>query len=212
MWSFLAALGIGAYLCGKYSADKKKTETYDRKSNKEREIAEAFFMRYSIDRLEENTIKDMILNANPEMVEFSEKLEKIIGMKPTHPMRVWGFIAQSGKIPSKFTATWYNADSPLANDHDLIWMGVEPWNSLKVEEMRAARLKFLQWYDRELRANGMEYRLMYAPCRCGETNVSGDYVYHVEDAKDIAECRKVFPAAIFWNPARLYAPRLFGVV
>lgn len=206
MWSFLLAVGLGTYWCGRYGIEKYKMNEYDRKSKQKEVAADAFYQRYSVSKTEENKIGDMVSHSTPEMDVFREELKEIIGIWPTRPMLIWGFLAKSGKLPERWTL--YDRHELLSFHHDNLWRRIEPWDTLTIEEMRHARLKFLIWYDEELRKHGMEYNLMYSPSIGKDSSMN--YIYSKYVARPIAECENVFPVAIFWEPVKSYIPPLSG--
>ncbi len=203
MWYLIAAVCLWVYLGCKSGTEQHRVKKIrnDYTISKARE--EAFFQQYCISLEEENNIKDMMLNVTPEMAKFSDELEKIIGIKPTHPMLIWGYIAKQGKLPSWLTVRCSDSDNPLASKHDSIWSSIDPWSNLKISEMREAKFKFLKWYNEELKSNGMEYDLKCIPWSGMDEDRTpcGGCMFHPKgNAKSIMECQAVYPAAFLWSP------------
>lgn len=161
-----------------------------------------FMMRYSASPTEQANAENITSTRSPEIDNLARKLKGIIGAPPTYQMMVFAYLAQQGKIPSRGYLNCYA--SPLSNNHDLI--NGEKFSELglydgiyqdAVIHIRQARLKFLKWYDAELRSHGVWYKLMYVyrnPC---------DSSFHIKDAEWIAECTHIGKdTAVFWTPIR----------
>lgn len=216
MFSLFAALFGGTYIYAKYHNDKAKIKQYDNQYNALRREADEFHRRFSVSVEYKKEIEGMVLNSTSTMVKFEKELTKIIGMKPTHPMLVWGFLAKQGKIPDQIVMLKH--DNVLKNDHDLIWHNIEPWSNLTVQQFRLAKLRFLVWYDKELRNNGMPYELMFIPPHYKISNNGNSALgYHILNAKSISACddlcpmitgnnSNTYPVVVFWMPERLYLP------
>lgn len=217
MFSLFAALFGGTYVYAKYHNDKAKIKQYDNQYNALRRESDEFRRRFSVSIEYKKEIDGMVLNSVPQMMKFEEELTKIIGMKPTHPMLVWGFLARQGKVPDQLGML--NHDNVMKNNHDLIWHNIEPWSNLTIQQFREAKLRFLVWYDRELRNNGMPHELMFIPPHYKiSSNGSPMLGYHILNAKPISACSNLcpmitprnnsntYPVVVFWMPERLYLP------
>lgn len=224
MFSLFGALFSGGYLCGKISNDNRKIHEFQSKYDTEMRLADSFYNKYSVSDETTNDVRSMILNVDRRMEEFKNELREIVGIEPTHPMLIWGFIAKNrGRIPNRLWASHYDGDNPLSYEHDKIWSNVTIWKMMSIQGMRNARLKFLIWYDKELRSQGMEHQLMFIPAhyeRIGSGNAQYQKPYYnISDAKPISECQNLcsmypanFPATVLWRPTSICVKDILGIV
>lgn len=210
MYSFILALILGVYLYVRLSNDKSRKKKFSVDYNNARTEADMFYNTYEASVEETNKVRDMVLEQCPEIVQLEAELMDVIGMKPTHPMLIWGYLAYSGRIPHRSVSSDYNADNPLSPAHDRIWSGVVGWKEKSVVEIQKARLKFLIWYDSQLCSNGMEYKLMFSLLNFDDSIGRG--TLKLENKRAISECRDLCSTAVFWEPTKLYVPNLNGTV
>lgn len=229
----ILALGLGLILFCKYASDKHSTKNFEAQYESEIQQSDSFICKYAISFDEMNRIKRMVEAKDSAIVDFSDELCEIIKMTPTPPMIVWGFLAKHGRLPRWTDVYYWDSNNPLANEHDLIWRDVTGWKHLDIQEIREARLRFLLWYDKELRSHGIEERLLYIPANytlIGKKQwASYDLWYDIKDAKPISECHDLickitnanvvrakdmkvsdtYPVMVCWKPTAVYAPRVY---
>lgn len=176
MFEIFGALFGGAYLATKLKSDKTKRVKYQAEYNQKKEIKDAFFNKYATDVYEWEKLTHWFKIANPddkqmyydEIRSLEEELTPIVGIKPTSSMIYWGMLAKKGKIPPEMEVSNINNSllSPLSvHDFDYCFYDYTP------EERNWFRLNFLQWYDKTICDNGMEYKLLYVK-RIHDTRVN----------------------------------------
>lgn len=183
-----------------------KIETESSQRQRASDDLNEFSLKYSATLSEQTKAEKLIKADTPQIEELRLELKGEIGEPPTYQMILFAYLAKQGKIPSRGHLNSYEVSaSPFSNFHDLI--NGEKLSKLglyggvyqdAVIHIRQARLKFLKWYDKELRSHGMKYKLMYV---CRNSKDSG---YHIKDAMWIDECTALGEdVAVFWTPMRL---------
>lgn len=209
MLVLIVVIIAAAFLFRQIAADTHFNNTFDA-VQKERED---FCAKYAVTLNEENAVREMIDRRAPVIQELEDKLTAEIGMKPQKHMLLWGYLAKSGKIPCRDTSCCsYNLnrwnvlidayDGAYANVKSEMNTSISRYDAL--DEIQAARLKFLKWYNKEMKAHGMEYELM-----CVKTGSDGKR--HIADAKRIEDCQNLRDVAAFWMPARSCVPFVTGL-
>ena len=211
MYSFILALILGGYLSVKFFTDKSSKKKFSKNYSKAEIEANMFYDTYEATINETNEVKNMILKHTSEIVELENELISTAGIKPTHPMLIWGYLARKGRIPHRSVSADYNADNPLSSVHDRVWSGVTGWKEMNVVELRNARLRFLVWYDNQLCSNGMKHKLMFAPLG-DNTDSAEKKMFNLDNMRVISECHDLCSTVVFWEPTKLYVPDLNGVV
>lgn len=172
------------------------------------EECEAFLTKYSVGYEEMRSVREMVEDRTPEIRELSSMLEEKIGMRPTPKMLEWGFLAKIGKIPYTFALS--NISNEVLNGSCGEVYAMDIARSQRItrdearERFRTVQLKFLKWYDEELRSHGMEYKLMYSreclmcfPKRGGYDTIRGRFL---SQAEWIGDCNNFKDATAFWEP------------
>lgn len=131
----------------------------------------AFIHKYMASEQEIKDVEEQIKNQTSEIKALERSLTRLLGRKPTREMLIWGTLAKNGKIPRldrhDFTASGYTTDAKhnvLRYEHIRSWCECSgELSEHELNAMETSRLKFLIWYDKKLRDNGMEYPLVFMP-------------------------------------------------
>ena len=114
---------------------------------------------YSFDHDTEHELR-YFFPRSEEYTKIEERIKNEAGIKPSTDMVVMGVAAQKCKIPEKYI--FLNNGIATA------------YRSYKQQESLVTERKFFVWYDKELRAHGFPYVLMFAPeVRLGHYHKSG---------------------------------------
>lgn len=207
MFSLLAAIGIALYLLLRVGFENNSIAANKTKWDDERKEFDDFCEKYAAPSEEVYEVRKKLYS--PELAELRKEIEEVTGVFPPTPSEVlWGYYAKQGKVVDRNSITGNTYGDNLFSRNP--WHSISPWkDKYSYETMKAAKIKFLKWLDRELRTNGMEYPLMYcASVRGGMEN--GHNVFRLSKAKGIQEYTEPDASVMFfWYPTRHYQDNMF---
>lgn len=207
MWSFLIALFGGAYLLCRYIHESSTKMANEKIANRNKLEEDDFFNKYSVSSYEWERIKYWfkITDVNLKQ-EYYEKLEQVgeeiteaIGIEATPGMKDWGCLAKQGMIPPKleFSIGYARQLSfQSVGDFEYCFYDYTP------EERNWFFLKFLKWYDRTIRENGMEYKLLYARSNPMSEGFGYTLSESIGNIEDISNNNEPFRIVAYWEPLR----------
>lgn len=185
MFEFFLALFGGAYYGGKLANEKHKLKEADKQtqsfinelqSDNERWIRNVVDskLEYDISKLSDDEIERMKLRILNEA-----QLDSI-----TPEMIVMGLLAQKAKIPKKIAEQGIHSRG--------VWDYAE-------QQRWAEQRRFMIWYDRELRRNGLQEPLLFVD------GVNENKVRHnINLANPVTATSRVIGGRYFWAPMRIH--------
>lgn len=204
MWYLILALLLWGYLLVKLGSEKLETKEYRDRNDKAKKGADEFFKRYSIPEYEWDKLTHWFEINNQDMrnkyynsIEtMKAELLPVIGIKPTNDMVYWGLLAKQGKIPPATNLEFFHYENPLSFDsvHGFDYCAYD----YTPEERQWFRLNYLKWYDKTIRENGMEYKLVYARASL-DSRLLSDEIGYIED---ISHNVDPFCIIAYWEPLR----------
>lgn len=210
MWSFLFALILGTYWIIKLVVEKGEVEAsrnhYDRMDYERR----MFDLQYSVNLMELRNFRDGLKYRLDARSDLKRQLEEITGIDPTPTMIEWAYFAKKGVVPEWTTYRSNGKDNVFSIGHDVQWLKSPRYHGkYDIRAMQEGRLKFIKWFDEELRSHGMEHKVMFVHNSTGETDGHGNLVYYYGDRKPVSECTFAFNTVFFWEPMRLVVDHLY---
>ena len=208
MFSLLAAIGIALYLLLRVGFENNSIAANKARWDSQQKDFDDFCEKYAAPYEEACKVRKKLYS--PELAELRKEIEDVTGVSPPTPSEIiWGYYAKRGKVVDRNTITTnVYGDSIISYNP---WHRQSPWkDKYDYETMKAAKIKFLKWLDRELRTNGMEYPLMYcASVKGGMEN--GHNVFRLSKAKEIQEYTEPDASVMFfWYPTRHHQDNMFG--
>ena len=190
MYLILALIIGGVLLFGNLSSESAAA-TFQTEYQRGKNIYDNFVYRYGATYDETDAAYKKALSCDVDTMKISKELSEIIGMEPILPMLLAAILAKDGKIPYE-TINYYTSGTGsvrniLYNGHDVSWNygGI----SYTQEERAEARLKFLKWYDQELKSHGIDESLVFVP----ETAVeNGNLLYYLRNAIPVSQCSSLY--------------------
>ena len=207
MWSFLIALFGDSYLLFKYVHESSTKMANEKISNRNKLKEDDFFAKYSVSSYEWERIKCWFKITDENLKhDYYEKLEQVgdeiteaIGIKATYSMKCWGYLSKQGKIPPSLEFSIGYADQlsfSSVRDFEYCFYDYTP------EERNWFFLKFLKWYDRTIRENGMEYKLLYARSNPMSEGFGYTLSESIGNIEDISKNEEPFRIVAYWEPLR----------
>lgn len=207
MWAFIISLFGFIYLIYKYLCESSTRRTTRRNKEEIRARESEFFSKYAFPSYDWERIRNWF-SINDESLrskyykdinETEKEIEESIGVKATSDMTSWGVLAKQGRIPPE-------GEFCYRNTYQLSYKSVRGFDycfyDFTPEERNWFFIKFLKWYDRTIRENGMEYSLVYAR----KIQIKGGFTYTLSETigsvKDISENDDPFLIVAYWEPIR----------
>ena len=193
-------LFLTMWFLGKLFSDSLKGKAFDVNFEKRRAAEEDFMNKY----VKFFSLHDFYVACDEDetiMPNLAAEIEEAIGYEPDINMLHWGYLAKEGKIPYHIASTSQKtAESIRTNMFNSTYRFLkEDPQYVPSLESQNAKLKFLQWYDKTLQENGVEFPLMCI--EWDEKTMSGHKrQLRYSRRKSIQKCTKPRWAAFFWEP------------
>ena len=171
MWWTIGFILLAIILSSKVGSDKSSAQQSDREFKAQAGEMHRFYEKYLTTAKEKHDIEIAIKTLSPEAEETIHELTDILGATPDYGMILWGMAAKIGKIPDHI---WNRGSSrtPFESRND-------PYE----EGRTVVWLKYVKWYDTEIRKHGMIYPLMGIICQ--ENKEENWRTFCFKDAKSI---------------------------
>ncbi len=204
--SLIIALILGMYILYRCTYEKgyavQNATCIDRKLKTQ----EDFYEKYSLSELEYNKLNKEVSfwRLTESLSELGNEIENVIGIKPGRRMILLACAAKSGKILPKYSMLSELNNGILSRTYvyDGLWRCEAKLDEEKtLEEMQAARLKFLIWYDELLVSNGFGHRL-YISTWQGDHSGNGCRSFRIENGVMLKDYNKAqfFFGQFYWEP------------
>lgn len=179
----LLALGLWIYVIARFRKEKvdrsKSSEEHTVRFAAEKNDHDMFLESYAAPDDMEEQARAKVYRNDQDAQFMRDMISSEAGIIPTADMLVRALLAQHGKISKKAAYSGFRTS---------------PSGMKSMEEER----KFLVWYDKELRAHGVGYKLLFTTWNDNTKLKAGD----LSVAKWVAENNVVTSGVYFWEPIR----------
>ena len=198
MWWVIGFMIVAIYLLIRLGGEKVGVGSVRRARGREEKKAEEFFEKYGADINEYGEIEREIKFWTPMVQKVFDEISQIIDLPPTEPMLVWAILAEKGKVPP-LPFINLTGCTVLEDMHDAVWLNNKSY-FVSSEKCYEERLKYLKWYDKKLRDNGMEYELMGIPWDKKDGKDAGHFIYRRKNMIPIKDYTALTQDVLFWEP------------
>lgn len=185
MFEFFLALFGGVYYGGKLANEKHKLKEADKRNQKfvgELQRDNEQWLRKVVDIKLEYDISKL---SDDEIERMKLRILNEVHLDTVSPeMIIMGLLAQKAKIPKKIA------------EHGIYSRGI--WDYAE-QQRWAEQRRFMIWYDKELRHNGLQEPLLFVD------GVNANAVRHnINLASPVTATSRVIGGRYFWAPMRIH--------
>jgi len=193
MLEFFIALFGSLYYGGRYVGEKASSKPISHSTDlliMEMRSDEMKWESEVIDNEFEYNVRSKVTNWDEDADEMYLKIEaECPGVPVSTDMVIMGLMAQRGKIPREIARRGIKARGLWNHEETLAWH---------------TQRKFLQWYDNELRKNGLQEKMLFV--KGGENK---EVYRRPELGIPLQQCTSVIGGIYFWYPIRGEASRYY---
>lgn len=181
----LIAIALWIYIGYVFHRDRSRHEKMEREHKEWFAKAEADHKKFVEMYTASNELmvwaEHLACSNSAEAMVIRSRFRNEAGIEPSYDMIIRALLAQKCKMPGS-TA----------------WSGFRCLPGKDIEG-RTLSIRFLKWYDKELRANGLPYKLLFLPWDKQVNCIEG-----IRNTKPIADCFSITSGECFWEPIRAF--------